>query len=246
MSLYRSREEQYMNAIRNLATAVALASAAISLAHAQAPARPVVVELFTSEGCSSCPPADALLTELAGTRHDLLPLAFHVTYWNSLGWTDPFSLGVATARQEGYAHLSGVGGVYTPQMVIDGTTDVVGSEREDVLHALHEATARAVDAVPVRLARAGDDVTIDVAAGTGAATVWLVGYDASHRTPVGRGENAGRTLLESNIVRSLTAVADWRGTALDLHRAAPVGERLAVLVQAKDGRILGAASQDER
>jgi hypothetical protein len=235
-----------MNRIGISALVVAAACAAISIARAAPPARPVVVELFTSEGCSSCPPADDLLTELAGTRHDVLPLAFHVTYWNSLGWTDPFSLDVATARQEGYAHISAVGGPYTPQMVIDGTADVVGSERDHVLHAVQSAAAHTGDAVPVRLARAGDDVAIGVAAGTGAGTVWLVGYDARHRTPVGRGENAGRTLVESNIVRSLVAVADWRGTALDLHRTAPAGERLAVIVQAKDGRILGAASQDER
>jgi hypothetical protein len=233
-----------MNTIRIFAVALA-ATCAASLAHAQ-PARLVVVELFTSEGCSSCPPADELLTELAGTRHDLLPLAFHVTYWNSLGWTDPFSLEVATKRQEGYAHISGVGGVYTPQMVIDGTADVVGSERADVLHAVQSAAAHASAAVPVHVARTGDDVAIGVAAGAGAGTVWLVGYDLSHRTSVGRGENAGRTLVETNIVRSLTAVADWHGTVLDLHHTAPAGERLAVLVQAKDGRILGAANQDAR
>jgi hypothetical protein len=235
-----------MNKIGTMVMALAATCAAVAPTHAQSPARPVVVELFTSEGCSSCPPADELLTELAGTRPDLLPLAFHVTYWNSLGWTDPFSLDAATARQEGYAHISAVGGVYTPQMVIDGTEDVVGSERDDVLQAVHEAAAHTGDAVPVRLERAGDDVAIGVAAGTGVGTVWLVGYDARHRTPVGRGENAGRTLIESNIVRSLVAVADWRGTALDLHHAVPSGERLAVLVQAKDGRILGAAAQDER
>lgn len=232
-----------MNTMKNAALAFAATLAAASFAHAQS-TRPVVVELFTSEGCSSCPPADDLLTELAGTRHDILPLAFHVTYWNSLGWTDPFSLDEATRRQEGYAHLSGVGGVYTPQMVIDGTADVVGSERADVLRALHTAVAHTGDKLPVRVARSGDDVTIGVAAGTGLATVWLVGYDRSHRTPVGRGENAGRTLTETNIVRSLTAVGDWRGVALDLHHTAPAGERLAVLVQANDGRILGAASQE--
>ncbi len=98
-----------MNTIGKSALAIAAFSAAMSFAHAQPPSRPVVVELFTSEGCSSCPPADDLLTELAGTRHDILPLAFHVTYWNSLGWTDPFSLDAATRRQEGYVHLSDEG-----------------------------------------------------------------------------------------------------------------------------------------
>ena len=231
---------------RIIMSALALGTAcAAPFAHAAQPTRPVVVELFTSEGCSDCPPADALLTELAGTRHDILPLAFHVTYWNSLGWTDPFSFEAATDRQEDYAHISAVGGPYTPQMVIDGTTDVVGSQRAQVLHDLQEAVAHVGDAVPIRLSRTGDEVTIGIAAGAGAGTVWLVGYDTRHRTPVGRGENAGRTLVESNIVRSLAAVADWRGAALDLHHVAPAGERLAVIVQAKDGRILGAATQDQ-
>ncbi len=129
-------------------------------------------------------------------------------------------------------------------MVIDGSIDAVGSERQDVLHALQTAAAHPGDVVPVHLARAGDDVTIGVGGGNGAATVWLVGYDIRHRTQVGRGENSGRTLVESNIVRSLTALGDWHGAPLDLHHAAPAGERLAVLVQTRDGHIIGAASQD--
>ena len=99
-----------------------------------AASRPVVVELFTSQGCSSCPPADAYLTELA-TRADVLPLAFHVTYWNSLGWRDPFSSEAATERQAAYAgHLGG--GSYTPEIVVDGRHGMVGSDRGDVSSAI--------------------------------------------------------------------------------------------------------------
>lgn len=232
-----------MNAIRISALVLAAGCAAASLTWAEQPARPVVVELFTSEGCSSCPPADALLTDLANKRGDVLPLAFHVTYWNSLGWKDPFSFEAATARQEGYARISTAGGVYTPQMVIDGTEDVVGSERDDVLHAIGIAAAHAGGAVPVHIARNGNEAAIEVGLGSGGAKVWLIGYDSRHVTPVGRGENAGRTLVESNIVRSLTEVADWHGSALDLHHAVPAGEHLAVIVQTADGRILGAASE---
>ena len=87
------------------------------------------MELFTSQGCSSCPPADAFLTDLAHQRHDVLPLAFHVTYWDSLGWKDPYSLDAATDRQREYARHLGDDGVYTPQMVVDGTTGFVGSDR---------------------------------------------------------------------------------------------------------------------
>jgi len=212
-------------------------------AWADAPKRPVVVELFTSEGCSSCPPADELLTELAAKRHDVLPLAFHITYWNQLGWTDPFSFDAATRRQEGYARISNAGGIYTPQMVVDGTADVIGSERNDVLHAIGVAASHTADALPVAIARADGAVAIKIGLGAGAGKVWLVGYDARHVTHVGRGENAGATLVESNIVRSLTPLGDWHGSVLDLHQAVPAGEHVAVLVQAADGRILGAASE---
>ena len=232
-----------MNTNRILAIALAASCAALPAAWADQPKRPVVVELFTSEGCSSCPPADALLTDLANKRHDVLPLAFHITYWNSLGWTDPFSFDAATKRQEGYARISSAGGVYTPQMVIDGTDDAVGSDRGDVLHAISAAAAKTNDPVPVQITRDGKDAAVKVGLGEGAGRVWLIGYDSRHVTPVGRGENAGHTLVESNIVRSLTEMGDWSGAVLDLHHALPAGEHLAVLVQARDGRILGAARE---
>jgi hypothetical protein len=232
-----------MNAIRILALVVA-ATSATSIASADQPKRPVVVELFTSEGCSSCPPADALLTDLANKRRDVLPLAFHVTYWNSLGWTDPFSFEAATTRQEGYARISAAGGPYTPQMVIDGTEDVVGSERGDVLHAISVKATHAGDAIPVHVVRDGSNATIKIGLGEGAGKIWLIGYDSRHVTPIGRGENEGQTLVESNVVRSLTAMGDWSGAVLDLHHSLPAGEHFAVLLQAADGRILGAARED--
>jgi hypothetical protein len=201
--------------------------------------RPVVVELFTSQGCSSCPPADALLAELARTRADVLPLAFHVTYWDRLGWPDRFALPAATARQRGYAAIAGVGTVYTPQMVVDGVTDVVGSDRPRVLSAIGRA-AREV-AVPVRLVRGREGLTVEVGAGAGSGLVLLVGFDPEHRTPVARGENAGRVLVEANIVRSLPELGPWAGAARIVQVPVPAGERHAVLVQAVDGRMLGVA-----
>lgn len=201
--------------------------------------RPIVVELFTSQGCSSCPPADALLRELSQTRADVLALAFHVTYWDRLGWPDPFALPAATERQRGYTRISQAGTMYTPQMVVDGTRDVVGSDRARVQAAL--AAARPVATAGINLREDADGITISVSAGQGAGRVLLIGYDPEHRTQVARGENAGRALVEANIVRGLDMAGAWSGTAMRVTRPRPAGQRLAVIVQAADGTILAAA-----
>jgi hypothetical protein len=217
-----------------LAGLLALAAASPALAAE----RPVVVELFTSQGCSSCPPADALLSTLAD-RPEVLALAFHVDYWNRLGWTDPFSGPWATARQTAYAAQIGSGQIYTPQAVIDGRSDVVGSDREAMESAI--ATARSEPAVAVVLTTSGSglQVAVDPTAPTD-AVLWLVGFDDRHDTPVRRGENAGKTLVDRNVVRSLTRLDGWSpgGTVA---AARPDGDRTAVLLQAADGHILGAA-----
>jgi hypothetical protein len=194
--------------------------------------------LFTSQGCSSCPPADAFLTDLAHQRHDVLPLAFHVTYWDSLGWKDPYSFAAATLRQREYARHLGDDGVYTPQMVVNGTTGFVGSDRALGLKAI---AAAGYKSVPVSVIRDSQSLLIRIGTGTGQARVLLVGFDPAHETAIGRGENSGRTLLESNIVRSLTPVGAWSGSAVELRQPPPAGESFAVLLQAADGRIIGAA-----
>src|SRR6201982_1821974 len=107
-------------------------------AAAVAAERPIVCKLFTSQGCSSCPPANAYLNELSQGRRDVLPLAFHVTYWDRLGWKDPFSLEAATERQDRYGHPFGDGS-YTPEIVVDGVTSHVGSHRQDVGYAIEQA-----------------------------------------------------------------------------------------------------------
>lgn len=208
------------------------------------PARPVVVELFTSEGCSSCPPADAFLGELARERADVLPLAFHITYWDSLGWRDPYALPQATERQRAYAPRLSRGTVYTPQMVIDGTTDVVGSEREQALGAIATAARSARMAVPMTLSPAPDGFDIRVGAGAGSGRLLLVGYDRQHRTAVARGENAGRQLAEANVVRAIDDLGPWQGEKLTLRHPRVAGEAFALLLQAPDGRILGAVRAD--
>src|SRR5258708_37236121 len=153
--------------------------------------RPIVVELFTSEGCSSCPPADALLAELAD-RPDVLALSFHVDYWDRLGWKDPFSSREATARQNRYATLLALSTVYTPQIVVDGKWQAVGSDRADVEQALDRAR-RDRPEVPVTLAL--DHGQAQIALGPGgdgvAASVPLIGFDRRHVTAVNRCENSG-------------------------------------------------------
>ncbi len=223
--------------IRSLLTGL-LAATALAVPPAIAAERPVVVELFTSQGCSSCPPADALLSTLAD-RPEVLALAFHVDYWNRLGWTDPFSGPWATARQTAYAAQLGSDQIYTPQAVIDGRSDVVGSDHEAMEAAI--AAARSEPAVTVVLTTSGSglQVAVDPAAPTD-AVLWLVGFDDRHDTPVRRGENAGKTLVDRNVVRSLTRLDGWSpgGTVAT---ARPEGDRTAVLLQAADGHILGAA-----
>jgi hypothetical protein len=209
-------------------------------ASAQGIMRPVVVELFTSQGCSSCPPADAIVAELARTRPDLLALTFHVTYWNNLGWQDPFSFPAATERQRRYVALSVSPQVYTPAMVVDGRLDVIGSDRAAVEASLAQAAAEARVAVPVAVTRDGDTLTITIGPGTGRGAVMLIGYDRQHQTPIARGENGGRVLTEANIVRSMRVAGAWTGQPLRLTAAMPAGEAVAIVVQADDGRMLGA------
>jgi hypothetical protein len=211
---------------------------------AAAQTQPIVVELFTSQSCSSCPPADALLAELArGGREDLLPLSFHVTYWDRLGWRDRFSLAEATNRQRRYAetvvaNAYGRGTLYTPQIVVQGRHDAVGSNRNAVRAAI--AQAAAAPRLPIRLAWRGESLALSIPAAPGSATIWLIGFDREHVTAIAGGENRGRTLRYSNVVRSLRQAGSWEGQALDLVIAPPPGERAAVLLQAPSGWILGA------
>ena len=214
--------------------------AGLSPVAAFAAERPVVVELFTSQGCSSCPPANAFLNELSRDRRDILPLAFHVTYWDRLGWKDPFSLEAATLRQDRYGHRFGDGS-YTPEMVVDGAAGMVGSARGDVASAIEKAkrTSRTVAAVSV--VRNGTQVSIDVGSGSGNAKVLLIGFDHEHSTAIGRGENSGRTLTEANVVRSFRPVGQWSGTPLRISEPLPEGQDVAVVLEAPDGQIVGAS-----
>jgi len=218
---------------------------ALGAASAGASERPIVVELFTSEGCSSCPPADALLSELAG-RPDVLALSYHVDYWDRLGWKDPFSSAAATRRQYRYAELLGLATVYTPQIVVDGKWQAVGSDRDEVEQALSSAR-RNREEVPIALAIDHGHVRITLGprrAGARAA-VLLVGFDRRRVTDVKRGENAGRSLAHIDVVRSLDEITRSDGQESVIE--APVGgvfDRVAAILQAEDGRIFGVAVHD--
>jgi hypothetical protein len=214
--------------------------AGLSPVAAFAAERPVVVELFTSQGCSSCPPANAYLNELSRDRRDILPLAFHVTYWDRLGWKDPFSLEVATQRQDRYGHRFGDGS-YTPEMVVDGAAGMVGSDRGDVTSAIEKARRTSHTAAAVTVTRKGEQVSIEVGSGSGNAKVLLIGFDHEHSTAIGRGENSGRTLTEANVVRSFRPVGQWSGSQLRLSEPFPEGQDVAVVLEAPDGQIVGAA-----
>lgn len=211
-----------------------------TLAAAQPAPRPVVGELFTSEGCSSCPPADAKVAELARMRPDLLLLTFHVTYWNSLGWHDPYSFEAATQRQQRYVALGVSPEVYTPAFVVDGKLDAVGSDGPAVDHALRQAALSEETAAPIEVQRSTAGLTVSVGAGSGAGTLLLVGYDRLHQTAVGHGENSGRTLTEANIVRSMSVLDAWSGKPVRLQVPSPAGQEVAVLLQRNDGHIVGA------
>ncbi|MGH7068197.1 MAG: DUF1223 domain-containing protein [Acetobacteraceae bacterium] len=214
----------------------------VLLLPATAMARPVVVELFTSEACSSCPPADALLGRLKRGQRDLLALDLHVTYWNGGGWTDPYSLRAATARQEWYADLKRSPELYTPEAVVDGETALVGSDRAGILEAIARARRGAErDTVPLKITLDGGTVRVKVGRGSGPARLWLFGFDGTHTTHIGGGENIGATLTEVNVVRSITAVGRWQGDAQSFNLSRPEGAHLAAVLQRDDGSIVGAA-----
>jgi hypothetical protein len=201
-----------------------------------------VVELYTSEGCSSCPPADAFVGELAG-RDDVLALSLHVDYWDYIGWKDPFADARHTKRQRKYAKQFQLRYVYTPQVVVDGAFEAVGSDRNKVLDAVSQS--KKLKKIPVKLSASADGMVLDLkAADVGAVNVYSVFYDRVHETDVRRGENSGRKLRHANVVRDMTRIATWQGkpTSIPVPASPKGGEVCAVILQsASTGQIIGAA-----
>lgn len=204
-----------------------------------------VVELFTSQGCSSCPPADALLTELS-RRDGVLALSFHVNYWDYIGWRDPFASVAATERQRGYTRPFGLSYVYTPQMVIQGRRQMTGSDRRGVLEGIAQEAALPRMKVEIAGDASGATAVLPARDGAEASTLWAVAFDYAHATRIERGENGGRTLTYSNVVRDILRIGPWRGEAtrvpLPMSELTAGRDAVALLVQADtSGAILGAA-----
>ena len=178
---------------------------------------PTVVELYTSQGCSSCPPADAFLGELS-RRDDIIALSFHVDYWDYIGWRDPFASAEATARQRAYSQKLHPRYVYTPQMVIDGAAQEMGSRRDKVLRIIERESRSKRLRVPITAAAADGrlTVTIPAAAYENMAAVWIIEFDDEHVTRVKRGENQGRTIRNVNVVREIRRIGTWMGEPLEL------------------------------
>ncbi len=231
--------------------------------HDGTPRSPVLVELFTSEGCSSCPPADALLERLDRSRQvsgaDLIVLSEHVDYWNDIGWKDPYSSHEYSERQSAYAAQFGLGSIYTPQMIVDGRFEFVGSDEQSAKEAIQNATK--VMKTPVSISSSLSDEKMAVfhieTGPTGplpssstaeSAGIFVAIADDSHESHVSRGENAGRTLKHVAVLRNLIRIGAVDKSAgftremnLDLSAKNPGNLRIAVIVQEADaGRVWGA------
>lgn len=212
--------------------------------------QPVLVELFTSQGCSSCPPADQILGELR-TRGDVVALSLNIDYWDYVGWRDTLASRENTLRQQAYEKTLPSHRVYTPQMVVDGVMDVVGNQRRDVTEAID---SRVRDTrgkrVAVGIAQTGDTVQVRIAAGAApaqAATVWLAHTLSSRTVNIAKGENSGRVITYHNVVRGFSAVGKWSGQPVTLELPArgtqgEITDGVAVWVQiGGNGPVLGAA-----
>ncbi|KEP71620.1 hypothetical protein DL1_01005 [Thioclava dalianensis] len=194
---------------------------------------PIVVELYTSQGCSSCPPADALFSEYAD-RDDVLALALHVDYWDYLGWKDPFGRAEFTARQKSYARAAGERTIYTPQMMIEGTQALVGVQHDELKAAIKD-DLDAPQPVTLDISGSKGDYQLALAADpplSQPAVVQIVRYLPEARVDILRGENAGQTVDYRNIVTEWRTVAEWDGkTPTQLNVRFTGKDKAAVIVQ---------------
>lgn len=236
--------------------ALALATVAAALGAASASAEPrSVVELFTSQGCSSCPPADRLIGEL-GNDPSIIALTFPIDYWDYLGWKDTLAHPKFTARQRGYAYKRGDREVYTPQVVVNGVAHVLGSDRAEIVKTIAKTQQKqSVMSVPVSMTVGKNQVDIAVPAAALAVTpqaeVWICGVAREMFVNIAKGENRGREVAYHNVVRRWLKVGDWTGRAgtwsvpLENIRGDEVDSAVVYVQEGtrdKPGIMLGAAS----
>jgi hypothetical protein len=220
----------------------------------------VLVELFTSEGCSSCPPADALLRQINGTRTTdgqlIVGISEHVTYWNSLGWSDPFSSAIFTERQNAYGQRFGLESVYTPQMVVNGSQQFVGSDKAGLAQALRRETQKSSVELHILSAKLdGNSIAVSFAAGgeipAHGVDIIAVIADDLDQSSVLRGENSGRTLAHVAVARSLTRFAKVQATTKKtiqipvppLFHQSPAHHLVLFAQTSGNGRVLGSDSK---
>ncbi|MGH6735222.1 MAG: DUF1223 domain-containing protein [Methyloceanibacter sp.] len=238
------------------------AAAALALLWLAAPAQaeppeptasgPILLELFTSQGCSSCPPADALLAEYSD-KPGIITLSYSVDYWNYLGWHDTLSSPANSERQREYARVRGDGRVYTPQVVVDGVQHVNGGNEAAIEMAIRNAAKRLQNVkVPVTMRAEGNSLVIDIGAAPEGSdmregTVWLAIAKDKETVAIARGENRGKTITYSHPVRECTPIGMWKGEAMTLRLPLKDlrtigGDFLVALLQVESaGPILGAA-----
>jgi hypothetical protein len=214
--------------------------------------RPIVVELFTSQGCSDCPAADQIVVELA-KRKDVIALSLPITYWDMLGWKDTFATGANTKRQQAYAKAMNRTGIYTPQMIVDGVVDVVGNQRERVFSVIAARGAQPPNqqAADLNLGLASGRVEISIGASHAKtkplATIWVMRTLSLAAVSVQQGENKNRMLTYANLVREMQRMGEWTGEAMKINLPVALGhskqDGVAVILQSNDyGEVLAAAA----
>ena len=207
--------------------------------HAQS--QPVVIELFTSQGCSSCPPADALMHKLA-TRSDVIALSMHVDYWDYIGWKDEFARPENTARQKAYAHAGGRRSIYTPQMIIAGEDSVVGTHPMDVADLIAKHSAKKSDVALSAKRNGGKIVIAATSRRAGKYDVKLVTYANKRTSAIKRGENAGKTITYVNVVSDFKVIKSWDGRKpLAIAAQLRKGPAVVLIQSANHGPIVAAA-----
>ena len=219
----------------------ALGALAILSGAARAEERLDVVELYQSQGCSSCPPTNANVIALAD-RPDVLALSFGVTYWDYLGWKDTFAQPEFTDRQRAYDKKLGVRDVYTPQVIVDGRAQASGARLDAVQRLIRDARHDPADPPQMKLLPGGRVAVGSARLAKGGAEVWLIRYDPREQTvEITAGDNRGQTVSHRNVVRQAVLLGPWKGRPVVFRAPPPTEEGLesVVLVQLKGGRILG-------